>query len=223
MSDNVAEIYHKERSTPKNVRYINYNLLREVEFQGEPVVPKILGEEKDEFGPFFKVEKLDGLDLGDFLHLPDVNIKTKLKVLKHVISQLQAIDESGFVLFDRNGGNIRVLQWEGNISTRQIDVENIYDKSADAVYSFDGQKSYEDMIDAFLKKDIDIWAPAVNKIAQGVGGILEDFPRVNEMLSPYEDIGTLPSRQKILIEFSKTIDLAIDELSSSVPAAKVDH
>lgn len=216
MSDNIAEIYHRERSTFENIRYINFNLLKEVEFQGEPVVPKILGEENDEFGPFFKVEKLGGLDLGDFLHLPDVDIKTKLKVIKHVISQLQTIDQSGFVLFDRNGGNIRVLHWEVNISTRQIDVEDIYDKDADAVYSFNTQKGYEGMIDAFSKKDIDIWAPAVNKIAQGVGGILENFPKVGEILKPYEDIRTLPSRQNVLIEFSKAIDLATDELSGSV-------
>ncbi|OGM77755.1 hypothetical protein A2188_02785 [Candidatus Woesebacteria bacterium RIFOXYA1_FULL_43_9] len=219
MPDNIAEIYHTERSTPKNVRYINYNLLRAVEFQGEPVVPKILGEEKDEIGSFFKVEKLNGLDLGDFLHLPDVDIKTKLKVIKHVISQLQAIDESGFVLFDRNGGNVRVLEWKENISTRQIDIEDIYDKSADAVYSLDGQKGYEDMIDALSEKDIDIWAPAVNKIAQGVGGILKDFPGVSHILSPYEDIRTLPSRQKILTEFSKAIDLATNEL----PGLVTDH
>lgn len=216
MSDNVAEIYHRERSAPKNVRYINYNLLREVVSNGEPVVPKILGEEKDEFGPYFKVEKLGGLDLADFLHLPEVDIKTKFKVLKHVISQLQAIDESGFVIFDRNGGNIRVLQWEGNISTRQIDIEDIYDKSADAVYSSGTQKGSEDMINALSKKDIDIWAPAVNKIAQAIGGILKNLPKVGQILLPYEYLETLPSRQKILMEFNKALGLATDELSGSV-------
>ena len=114
-------------------------------------------------GPFFEVEKLPGLDVEDFLILPEseASVKDKLQVMLHVVGQFQAIDKAGFVLFDRHMWNIRLLDWKGKISTRQIDVDEYYDKDADATVSLDRQKSLEEMNDSKKKIGVDLWAGTV--------------------------------------------------------------
>lgn len=205
------EQYHREKSYPKNIRHICYSLLAGIEFSGEPVVPKILGEDRDELGDFFKVEKLQGMDLADFLHTPTIDLKTKLTVLRHTAQQLEVVDGAGFVLFDRNGGNIRVLDWKDRISTRQIDVEDMYDKASDVVYSLEGQKGYEEMIEALNAKGVDLWAPTVCKLAQSAMGIL-DGTKTKEILSSYTDMLTMPSRREVLVNFDSALTQAISTI-----------
>jgi len=53
--DTTTEKTHRERSYDRNVRYVAYSLLKGVTYHDEPVVPKILSEGKDEFGPHFNV------------------------------------------------------------------------------------------------------------------------------------------------------------------------
>lgn len=162
----------RERSYDRNVKYIAYSLLKDVSFQGEQVVPRIISEDEDEFGKHFNVEKLGGIDLYDFMFLPETEVSTKqkFKVLLHITKQLQEIDKSGFILFDRHSSNIRVLNWQDKISTRQMDLENYYDKLAEAILSSDNQKASEEMVSILKEKGIDLWAPTVEElVSQAIG------------------------------------------------------
>ena len=157
--------WHK--SYDRNIRHINYSLLKTIRFSEEPVVPNIISEGVDEiYGRYFEVEELPGMDLDDLIELDNVLIKDKFQVILHVIRQLQKIDEEGFVLFDRSSSNIRVLKWgEEKVSVRQMDIEDIYDKDADCVHSLEDQEAIEKNVKLFKEKNIDFWTPTVNNLA----------------------------------------------------------
>ena len=162
---------HLEKADQKGVRYRCYQLLQNVRFNGEPVVPQLLSEVKPHqlLGTAFEVEQLEGKDLAEFLHDPSISLQTKWKVLLYIIRQFQAIDEAGYVLFDRHGGNIRVLEWETKISVRQMDIEDMYDKNRNKVYSSDGNWDIS-LIRSLEKKGVDPWFYACKAIAnQGIG------------------------------------------------------
>ncbi len=214
--DTVTEETHRERSYDRNIRHIAYSLLRDVSFQGEPVTPKAISEGEDEFGKHFKVEKLRGQDLTDFMFLPESEVSTKQKfeVLLHITRQLQEIDKAGFILFDRNSGNIRVLDWKDKISTRQIDIENYYDKSAEAMYSSGDQKSYEEMMETLKEKKVDLWAPTVEQLVSQAIAISKNGnrPDLVELFEKQEWKPTakrkglnLKEHEKVLLKALKTI------------------
>ncbi len=214
--DKVVEESHRERAYDRNVRYISYSLLKNIRFENEPVVPKILSEGNDEFGKHFNVEKLQGLDLSDFILLPEseVNTKRKLEVLLHVTQQLQEIDKSGFVLFDRNAGNIRVLEWQDKISTRQIDLEEYYDKLADAMYSSGDQKGYDEMVDLLKEKNVDLWAPSVQKLVYHAIAVAKNGKQP-EMIKLFEKEEWGPDAKRKgsnLIEHEQVLSEALDLL-----------
>jgi hypothetical protein len=97
-------------------------------------------------------------------------LKDKLGVLLHVTQQLRQIDEAGYVLFDRHGGNVRVLKWGGNrISTRQVDIEDMYNRESHQIYSLDGSWDVQ-LIKTLKSRGVDLWVNAVSSIAlQGIG------------------------------------------------------
>jgi hypothetical protein len=175
--DNVeaTDQVRREEASDKNIRYLGYNLLKNIEFEEEPVVPKILSEGKDAKGPYFNVENLPGMDVADFLELPEdeASVKDKLRVMLHIVGQFQAIDKAGFVLADRHVWNIRLLGWKDKISTRQIDVDEYYDKDADSTYSLDRQKTLEEFNDSFKKTGTDLWAPTVNSLLSAELGAID--------------------------------------------------
>jgi len=168
--DNISNNERREPSGEKNMRFLGYHFLKDIKFSGQPVVPKIISEGEDVDGTFFMVEKLDGMDLDDFLRLPEseVSLKDKFSVMLHITQQYEAVDEAGFVLFDRHAFNIRVLNWKaGEISTRQVDVDQIYDKKTDASYSMDDQDRFESMNDSLNKLGRNLWqSTIVNLISQ---------------------------------------------------------
>lgn len=157
----------REPSSDCNVRYIGYNLLKDVTHNGEPVVPAILGEKTTKlWGRHFEVEHLPGMDFTDYLSDPDVSIVEKLLVLLHIIEQLQAIDKKGFVIFDRHGNNIRVLSASpDHISTRQMDIEQLYDKDANCVYAQPEREPLEELLDNLQARGSSVWTPSVQKLA----------------------------------------------------------
>lgn len=188
-TDISTEVLHRERAAERNARYINYSLLKNVSFQGEPVVPKIIEEGEDEFGKYFNVEKLPGLDLGDILKLSEneAGAAVKMKVLKTIIGQFEAIDKAGFVIFDRNGGNIRVLDWKEKVSIRQMDLEDVYDKQADAIYSVSNPSSYEYMLDQDKKIGADLWMYAARSMIIAAKGLAVSTHNIEmeNLLIPY--------------------------------------
>lgn len=205
-----------ERTGLSNIRYACYNLLKNIRFSGEPVVPRIISERKEDelLGPVFGVEKLEGVDLADFLLDEGIQLKRKLEVLRHVIRQLEQIDEAGYVLFDRHGGNIRVLKWgENEISVRQIDIEDMYDKRADKVYSSD-IPSRSSLIETFKKAGINLWVNAVGNISlQGMGAAERSgYSRVSNLLSRHVWDRTESPRGSNLTQLEKGIESAIESL-----------
>lgn len=202
--DQATEQYHREVGSPKSVRYLGYSLLGNVSCCGEPVVPRILGEEANELGSFFKVEELSGVDLSDFLHLP-IDVNDKLRVIQHIVHQLEAIDQAGFVIFDRHGGNIRVVNWNGKASTRQVDVEDMYDKNKDQVLSSDSAANYRDMINQLKMKGIDLWTPTVNILAGMTIKAIGSEKGIGAVLQPFKRLSTTPTQQGVLQQFDKTI------------------
>lgn len=156
-----------EKSYDKNIRHICYSLLSKVTFEDEPVVPKILSEKRsDLIGDFFEVENLEGVDFIDYVLDKTKPKELKLKILLHIVKQLKAIDDAGFVIFDRHGRNIRLLsESSDHIATRQIDIEDMYDKKADCVYSLMNASMSDDLIDIFKEKDIPLWVQSVDKLA----------------------------------------------------------
>jgi len=157
-----------ERSNSLNVRHICYSLLSKVIFDGEPIVPAIISEKQDTefFGNVFEVERLGGEDLYDYIKNKDHLKSEKLLVLLHVVRQLKAIDEAGYIIFDRHGSNIRVLSSNPqHISVRHVDIEDMYDKQADCTYSLRGSSMSDETADLFKSKGISLWVLAVDKLA----------------------------------------------------------
>lgn len=157
-----------ELSRRGNVRFLGYNLLRDVQFDGQPVVPKILGEKNDELaGPIYEVENLSGTDLDLLIQNQSVSYSDKLSVLFHVAGQLEAIDQAGFIPFDRSGSNIRVLSYGADgVSTRQLDIEDVYDHEGDCLYSQENASMSHEVLDLFKEKGVDYWARNVTMLAE---------------------------------------------------------
>lgn len=157
---------HREFFENKNIRFLGYNFLKNVMFNGEPVVPVIISEDNDVNGMHFNVEKLGGESLDYFMCHSKISLKEKLKVMHHVVMQLEAIDKAGIVLFDRIGPNVRVLSWgDRGISTRQVDTEDFYDKSNDALYSDHRDKYMANYVDIHKRLKQDPWSMEVSKLA----------------------------------------------------------
>lgn len=172
---------HLEKYEEKSVRFINYTLLSKVRFNGEPVVPAILSENSGNPG-YFEVEYLKGLSLSGFLKLTEdkADLKTKLQVIRHVAGQYKAIDDAGFVIFDRHPLNVMVLGWANNkISTRQVDIEDMYDKSADAVYGEFDRQYYERYMEDVLRRGQDPWYLQISHLAITAFDILSDANRLD--------------------------------------------
>ena len=206
-----------ERIDFRKIRYICYDLLKDVRFSGEPVVPKITSTEKTvKFkGLVFGVEKLEGMNLSDYLLDGNIPLKDKLEVLLHVTRQLRQIDKAGYVLFDRHGGNIRILRWgESGVSTRQVDIEDMYDKRANRVYSSSGSLDIE-LIEIFKSKGLDLWVNAVSSISlQGIGVIERSGYGycVLDLLSKHVWDKTRAPKGSNLVDLEKAIGNAIDIL-----------
>ncbi len=211
MTDKVE--FRKHDYEAKNVRFLGYNFLKNVTFNGEPVVPVILSEE-DVGDKHFKVEKLGGQDLNAFVHEP-ISITEKLKVFDHVAGQLQAIDAAGMVLFDRLGRNIRVLSsGKKGISTRQMDIEYFYDKKADAIYSdsLAGERHYEQYAFTQKLRRWDLWSEAVQSMAFDLLSIKDivKFIRHDSDFWEYRNLvhskSEFPSRN-LLADFRKNLGI----------------
>lgn len=209
MTLDTGEVPRRELSLPNNSRYIGYNLLQNIRFAGEPVVPIIIREVQDKLVDYFEVESLPGSDLGIFLKSPG-DIHRKLLVINQVVKQLQEIDRNGFVLFDRKEDNIRVCNGDPNhISVRQTDIEDIYDKETDAIYSFDNRSGYEQMIDDLKKRGINLWSPSVLKLSHAILGLSGLTDEMKKILQPFNKFDTMPVRQNVLQQFKQAINQAI--------------
>lgn len=156
------ESTHREKQEKVHDRFIGYSLLKNIRYNNEPVVPRILNEGRDEDGEYFETENLPGTDLRDFMLGPKPSIKQKIEVMQEVIKQLMVIDEAGYMLLDRHGQNIRVLKYGNKISIRQMDIQDLYDKEADTVYVSGFRKVYDEIIDGWKKKKVDLWASSIN-------------------------------------------------------------
>lgn len=155
----------REQAYDRNVRYLGYNLLKEIRFNCEPVVPALISEGSDLFGRYHEVENLQGVTLETFLEDKTITAKEKYRVLLHVVDQLQEIDRAGFVIFDRCPRNIQVLSYgSDNISTRQMDLEDFYDKKADALYSLANVSITENILDDQNQMGIDPWYREVRRL-----------------------------------------------------------
>jgi ribosomal protein S18 acetylase RimI-like enzyme len=198
-----------EASGRGNVRFIGYNLLKNVQFDNQPVVPKILREKNDELiGPIFEVENLPGVDLDELIQSSSISYLDKLSVLSYVAGQLEAIDQAGFIPFDRSGSNIRVLSYGDNgISTRQIDIEDIYDRAGDCLYSKEGSGMTDEVLDTFRNKDINFWARNVTlltELSQVAADIADDQLALSEFEKLKWPLGN--PNGSTLAEFREAID-----------------
>jgi len=161
--DNMEESQtHREKPDHVYDRFIGYSLLKNIRHNGEPVVPRILREGKDDKGLFFETEELPGTDLDVFLMDSKPTIEQKMQVMMEVTKQLMTIDRAGYMLLDRHGQNIRVLKHEGKISVRQMDIQDLYDKEAGTVYVSGYRKVYDELIDGWKERGVDLWAQTVN-------------------------------------------------------------
>ncbi len=163
-----GEHEHPIRWREKGIRFINQKMLEPITFNDEPVVPKILRESTDP--PYFYVEKV-GIGLGEVLNDSNLSTKLGLKLLLHITNQLKEIDKDGFVLFDRGGENIRVLQCDENkISVRQTDLEDLYDKNSSALYSSANSSVSEENLQTWEDIGVSPWIDTVDSIARaGIG------------------------------------------------------
>ena len=135
----------------------------------------------------------------------------------HITEQLSAVDKAGFVIFDRNSGNIRVLDWKrGKISTRQIDIEDYYDKGVDATYSSGDQKGYEEMVDLMNGKGVNLWASTINKLINAEIGVAEraGVNEIKEILLKHEWPEGEPKGCN-LVEHSVVLKLILDFIDST--------
>lgn len=110
---------HREPYVPGGPKHKAFELLSEVFFNNLPVVPIILAT--DETG--FWTEQLCGIAWYDFYMDKEREFTTKLEVLLSIVKQLQAVDDAGYVIFDRNGDNIWILS-DGSV--RQLDPEDFF-------------------------------------------------------------------------------------------------
>jgi len=174
-----------EMSRGPNVKFLGYNLLRDIQFAGQPVVPRLLGESQDELlGPVYEVENLPGRDLDELIKDPSIRYQDKLAVLRHVTGQLEAIDQAGFIPFDRSGANIRVLSFGGEgVSTRQLDIEDFYDQAEDYLYSQENAGMSQEALDLLKKKGVNFWARNITmlaELAQKAANMVDDLAGSND-------------------------------------------
>lgn len=165
MAETITQL--KEFIERDGARYDCYRLLKNVQFAGEPVVPRITSESReDEFlGKVFGVETLPGTDLDSFLLDREIKFRDKMGVLSYVVGQLQEVDKAGFVLFDRAARNIRLLSWGNLTSARQIDIEDMYDKRQGKLYGVNWKM---DIIRELQARGVDFWAPSVDVLTSCV-------------------------------------------------------
>lgn len=147
-------------------RYIGYSLLKNVEYNGEPVVPRILEEGSEPDNVYLKTELLPGIELGEFIAKPDVTLKRKFEVFLHIASQFQAIDKAGFELFDRNHKNVRILDWGDKISVRQVDIPDLYDKTSESFYSSVWKSDYDDYLKRLTEQGLSVWTPEIDRLQE---------------------------------------------------------
>ena len=157
----------RERREIYGPRYECYLLLQDVMFEGEPVVPRITSGPRPYglTGKVFGAQRLGGCDLANFLVKKKVKFADKINTLLLTTRQLQEIDRQGYVIFDRNPWNIRVLDSEGK-SIRQVDIDTMHDKRKNIVY---GSAEMDiESIDWLKQNGEDLWADTVDAIAQYV-------------------------------------------------------
>lgn len=174
---------HTEKFDKYKVRLLAHELLENITFNGEPVVPRIISKPSDniEMGAnnnAFKVEDLGEINLRHVISSKDVSPIDKLKIIHHVIGQLQAIDQAGIVLFDRAGRNIAVPRFEsGVISTRQVDLEEFWSKKDNRFYSsgsFNGEKAY-----FYVENGFDLWGETVAHLSNLVAdAVISNDPKL---------------------------------------------
>lgn len=171
----------RESFGDRNARFLGYHMLRTVEFNDEPVVPRILSEGVGPDGRYFNVEKLKGVDLDDLSNDKNIRLKDKLDVVRFVANQLEAIDKSGNIIFDRDGKNIRVLAFgKGYISVRQVDIEEIFDKGGGGLYAekMDGELMKE--LALFEPLGVNLWCESVS----GLAGVVNRSFEVSKETKP---------------------------------------
>jgi len=180
----------RESFGDKNVRFLGYNILKHVEFNGEPVVPQILSEGFGPGGGYFDVEKLKGVDLDRLSDDENVRLTDKLGIVKFVANQLKAIDESGNIVFDRDGKNIKVLAYgKGYISVRQLDIEEIYDKNGGGLYAEKTDGELSKQIIQFEPLGINLWCESVSGLAGVVNRSFEvSGEKKPEWLKKYREL-----------------------------------
>jgi hypothetical protein len=201
-----------------NERYIGHKLLEKVMYNGEPVVPLILSEGNDaEKGPHFFVEKFGGEEFDDYLNDKKIPPVERLRAVSFVLGQLQAIDEAGFVIFDRVGRNILISGKGGNISVRQVDLEDIYDWKNDAVYSDHRRKTYEEYLESQRQFGQSPWAGEVGYLALTLAKAMNQADlkyapvKAYGELYGYEFYEKNPLAVDPLNGFKREIDLAISK------------
>ena len=180
MSDIVenGETY-TEKFDKYKVRLLAHELLENVTFNGEPVVPRILSKSSDivdtngNTNNSFEVEELGEINLRHVVSDKEVAPIDKLKIIHHVIGQLQVIDQAGIVLFDRAGRNIVVPKFGSDgISTRQVDLEEFWSKKDNQFYSsgsFNGEKA-----DFYAKNGFDLWGETVAHLSNLTADAVKD-------------------------------------------------
>ncbi|QQG41555.1 MAG: hypothetical protein HYV90_05375 [Candidatus Woesebacteria bacterium] len=207
----------------KNIRFLGYHFLRNVSFNGEPVVPVIISEADEVGNRHFNVERLGGMDLDDLMDVSDsaISLKDKLEVVRHVVLQLKAIDDAGFWIHDRAGRNVKVLSWGLNgISTRQVDLEDFYDKKTNSLYSDHRSDYLEQFVDRQYILGQTPWAYCVGQLALLVTDSLPDRYKNVVDFGKYESLLTVkvvrnPLAVNPLVEFRKDLDRLISDLEAS--------
>lgn len=205
-----------------NVRFLGYNILKGVTYRGEPIVPPILREGANwREGMYFDVQKLPGASFERVAERTDVPTKRKLEILKHVVGQLKEVDKAGLVLFDRAGRNTMVLSWGvgRGISTRQIDIEEFYDKASGTVYSERSLIAYETYVEDKLGSGMSLWTEAVDLIAEDATKVLkaDRAPKsAISVMAQYDDFSYLADKRNIkagvLNVLERDIDMTLQRL-----------
>ena len=184
----------------KNIRFLGYNFLQNVTYNSEPVVPKIMSQGKG----VFRVEEIQGQDIRYPSIWNWVTVPDKFKLLYHVVGQLKEIDKAGIVLFDREGRNIVANTENGGLSVRQVDLEEFYDKNADAVYADINfrQVEYTDTIDKFKNRGFNLWAESVQFLGnQAKVIVIAGHVKKNKnIFDKYNRISTEPESNKKILQ-----------------------
>lgn len=201
----------------KNVRFLGYNFLQDVIYNGEPVVPKIISQGKE----VFRVEEIKGEDLRDLPTWKNTSAIHKFTVLYHATSQLIEIDKAGIVLFDREGRNIMANLQNDKVSVRQVDLEEFYDKNAGSVYADSPYRydAYSFTANLFSEEGFNLWAESVQFLANQAKKILANskikgmdiFNKYNG-ISPEDESSRKILQKDLLSMLKEDLVKAIDSL-----------